>query len=109
VKVGVEPCGVHGFAHLRIYEDFDGSAHLDAVALDVERDTPLEYFANETFGATLGGAAAMGEHAGNGNLGATRRVCIKTGEPCPSDPLDCCGGSCRFGGSYRRLVCRELP
>jgi len=53
-KVDVQPCGVHGFAHLHIYEGgpgLDVPAALDAVALDADRDAPVEYFASETSGA----------------------------------------------------------
>jgi hypothetical protein len=53
-KVDVQPCGVHGFAHLHIYEGgpgLDVPAALDAVALDADGDAPVEYFASETSGA----------------------------------------------------------
>merc|ERR1719161_1686019 len=42
-KVDVQPCGLHGFAHLRIHKSAgeDVPATLKDVALDVDRDTPL--------------------------------------------------------------------
>jgi hypothetical protein len=77
-KVDVSPCAAGGFAQLRI---FKGLGKDDPASLD-----DVEYVAsNATRGALL-------TETGSG--------CVKTNEPCPSDPTTCCSGSCGPLGGF---------
>jgi hypothetical protein len=117
-KVDVQPCGVYGFAHLRIDKGLgnDVPATLNDVELDVEMNTTLEYFSIETteeatLEATLG--AAM-ENAGEEILGSTlgwwsrRRgnSCKPADADCPPEgPRGCCSKRCHYiYHSYRRII-----
>jgi hypothetical protein len=99
--VDVHPCeGVqHGFAHLRIYRGENGSAILLDEELDVEANTSVVDFGNETSGETPGAAT---ENVGNGTFEAMlgSGQCVKANEPCPSDQSRCCSGSCGPMGGY---------
>jgi hypothetical protein len=80
-KVDAEPCGPHGFTHLRIHRGVEANAPvqratLEKAALDVERHTSLENFSSEISGATLGGR------------------CFKKGSLCPWTESWCCSGHC---------------
>jgi hypothetical protein len=105
-KVDVQPCGVHGFAQLRIFKGLgeDVQATLIDMALDVEMNASSEYFGNETSEEPPG--AAM-QYAGGDTLGATLgwqgvdrrcggRNCWRKGsQPHMASCSCCCSRRCR--------------